>query len=387
MIRREGGRIDGERSGDARQRRRPARGRPSPSRRRRAQRRPRRGDGNGLGGARAAASPGCATPSASGAAITFSNLPESLQTIARLYGVHDSPAAPLNAIEVRDVEKRYGTAASLARSTGVSLRGRGGRVLRPARAERRRQDHADQRRRRPGARRRRPGRASWAPTWSPTTGARAACSAWCRRSWCSIRSSPCARRCASSPATSASATTTRWIDEVMHHLDLTAKADVNMRALSGGMKRRVLVAQALVHKPPVIVLDEPTAGVDVELRQGLWQFVRAAQPRRPHHRAHHPLPGGGRGALQPHRHAQGRADRRARLDAQPAGALRRLAHDCARGRARRRASSRSSSRATPTSSRSSRRLRAGGRRDRGPRAGAARTSSRCSCASLAKNAA
>jgi ABC-2 type transport system ATP-binding protein len=65
-----------------------------------------------------------------------------------------------------------------------------------------------------------------------------------------------------------------WIDEVMHHLDLTAKANANMRTLSGGMKRRVLVAQALVHKPPVIVLDEPTAGVDVELRQGLWQFVR-----------------------------------------------------------------------------------------------------------------
>src|SRR6266576_7288923 len=65
-----------------------------------------------------------------------------------------------------------------------------------------------------------------------------------------------------------------WIDEVMRHLDLASKAEVNMRALSGGMKRRVLVAQALVHKPPVIVLDEPTAGVDVELRQGLWQFVR-----------------------------------------------------------------------------------------------------------------
>ena len=65
-----------------------------------------------------------------------------------------------------------------------------------------------------------------------------------------------------------------WIDEVMQHLDLAAKADVNMRALSGGMKRRVLVAQALVHKPPVIVLDEPTAGVDVELRQALWQFIR-----------------------------------------------------------------------------------------------------------------
>ena len=66
-----------------------------------------------------------------------------------------------------------------------------------------------------------------------------------------------------------------WIDEVMHHLDLTGKAGANMRSLSGGMKRRVLVAQALVHKPPVIVLDEPTAGVDVELRQGLWEFVRS----------------------------------------------------------------------------------------------------------------
>ncbi|HUN94112.1 MAG TPA: ABC transporter ATP-binding protein [Burkholderiaceae bacterium] len=65
-----------------------------------------------------------------------------------------------------------------------------------------------------------------------------------------------------------------WIDEVMANLDLTSKADTNMRALSGGMKRRVLVAQALVHRPPVIVLDEPTAGVDVELRQGLWAFVR-----------------------------------------------------------------------------------------------------------------
>src|SRR5512137_1654761 len=65
-----------------------------------------------------------------------------------------------------------------------------------------------------------------------------------------------------------------WIDELLHHLDLTAKADANMRALSGGMKRRVLVAQALVHKPPVIVLDEPTAGVDVELRQTLWSFIR-----------------------------------------------------------------------------------------------------------------
>ena len=65
-----------------------------------------------------------------------------------------------------------------------------------------------------------------------------------------------------------------WIDELLAKLSLTDKADNNMRQLSGGMKRRVLVAQALVHRPPVIVLDEPTAGVDVELRQTLWTFIR-----------------------------------------------------------------------------------------------------------------
>ena len=65
-----------------------------------------------------------------------------------------------------------------------------------------------------------------------------------------------------------------WIDEILENLDLMPKANTNMRRLSGGMKRRVLVAQALIHKPPVIVLDEPTAGVDVELRQGLWEFIQ-----------------------------------------------------------------------------------------------------------------
>jgi ABC-2 type transport system ATP-binding protein len=64
-----------------------------------------------------------------------------------------------------------------------------------------------------------------------------------------------------------------WIGELLDSLGLADKADANMRQLSGGMKRRVLVAQALVHKPPVIVLDEPTAGVDVELRQTLWAFI------------------------------------------------------------------------------------------------------------------
>lgn len=65
-----------------------------------------------------------------------------------------------------------------------------------------------------------------------------------------------------------------WIDEILERLDLTEKAFTNMRQLSGGMKRRALIAQALAHRPPIIVLDEPTAGVDVELRQRLWAFMK-----------------------------------------------------------------------------------------------------------------
>ncbi|MDD2833779.1 MAG: ABC transporter ATP-binding protein [Methylotenera sp.] len=65
-----------------------------------------------------------------------------------------------------------------------------------------------------------------------------------------------------------------WVDEILEGLGLTDKAHTNMRRLSGGMKRRALIAQALAHKPPVIVLDEPTAGVDVELRQMLWGFIK-----------------------------------------------------------------------------------------------------------------
>ena len=65
-----------------------------------------------------------------------------------------------------------------------------------------------------------------------------------------------------------------WIDEVIEGLDLQEKANTNMRMLSGGMKRRALIAQALVHKPPVIVLDEPTAGVDVDMRKETWKVIR-----------------------------------------------------------------------------------------------------------------
>ena len=64
-----------------------------------------------------------------------------------------------------------------------------------------------------------------------------------------------------------------WIEEIIENLGLSDKIQTPCRLLSGGMKRRVMVAQALVHKPPLIVLDEPTAGVDVQLRNQLWHFI------------------------------------------------------------------------------------------------------------------
>ena len=152
------------------------------------------------------------------------------------------------------------------------------RVLRPARPQWRGQDHADQHPRRAGAcqwgrvtvmghdvvsrlrrRRRRPGHRAAGAGVRPFFSVRETLRI--QSGYFGVKNNDA------------------WIDELLEGLGLADKADANMRQLSGGMKRRVLVAQALVHRPPVIVLDEPTAGVDVELRQTLWQFVASSTAR------------------------------------------------------------------------------------------------------------
>jgi ABC-2 type transport system ATP-binding protein len=63
-------------------------------------------------------------------------------------------------------------------------------------------------------------------------------------------------------------------EEVLHKLGLWEKKDLQSRTLSGGLKRRLMIAKSLIHQPRLLILDEPTAGVDIELRRGMWDFIR-----------------------------------------------------------------------------------------------------------------
>ena len=103
---------------------------------------------------------------------------------------------------------------------------------------------------------------------------RARRSAWCRRSSPPTCSRPCGPRSASAAGCSASAPNPAHIEKVLRDLSLWDKKDTKIMTLSGGMKRRVLIAKALSHEPQILFLDEPTAGVDVELRRDMWQMVR-----------------------------------------------------------------------------------------------------------------
>ena len=75
----------------------------------------------------------------------------------------------------------------------------------------------------------------------------------------------------------------RFIEQLLRDLSLWDKRDSRLIELSGGMKRRVMIAKALSHEPDVLFLDEPTAGVDVNLRRDMWALVRKLSDKRRHH--------------------------------------------------------------------------------------------------------
>ena len=131
-----------------------------------------------------------------------------------------------------------------------------------------------------------------------------------RRRSCSIRSSPRSRRWRSRPGSTACPrrSAARW--NCSARCIWRTRRDAYARTLSGGMKRRLLVAKAMVHSPPVLVLDEPTAGVDIELRQQLWDYVRELNAAGRDGGADHALSRGSRAAVRPDRDHQPRqADR------------------------------------------------------------------------------
>ena len=97
-------------------------------------------------------------------------------------------------------------------------------------------------------------------------------------------------------------------DELLEQFQLSKWAKASVYALSGGMAQRLMVARAIFHRPAVLFLDEPTAGLDPQSRLALWDILRRAQRRGPDHPAHHPLHGGGRPAVRAGGHHGPRQD-------------------------------------------------------------------------------
>lgn len=91
-------------------------------------------------------------------------------------------------------------------------------------------------------------------------------------------------------------------EKYLKQLDLWGKRNERARMLSGGMKRRLMIARALMHEPKLLILDEPTAGVDIELRRSMWGFLKDLNDKGLHHHSHHTLPGRSRNAVPQYRH-------------------------------------------------------------------------------------
>ncbi len=101
-------------------------------------------------------------------------------------------------------------------------------------------------------------------------------------------------------------------EKYLKQLQLWDRRNSIARALSGGMKRRLMIARALMHEPQLLILDEPTAGVDIEIRRSMWEFLRNINDSGHHHHPDHPLSGRGGESVPQHCDHRGRQHHRAR---------------------------------------------------------------------------
>ena len=224
----------------------------------------------------------------------------------------------MHALSVRGLTKTYKNGVQALQ--GHRPRRRAGRFLRAARPERRRQDHADRHRHLAGQQDRRHRRASSATTSTASSSAAKSC--------IGVVPQELNFNMFETPLTIVvnqagfygipRAVARERAEKYLKQLQLWDKRNGMARALSGGMKRRLMIARALMHEPRLLILDEPTAGVDIEIRRSMWEFLREINAQRHHHHPDHALSRGGREPVPQHRHHRRRPHRRARPHEQPA---------------------------------------------------------------------